>query len=51
MVQDMRRVIDVKVLCFQDVLKLVNALQGIVHVSCKVAVEEAHHMAVEGKAY
>lgn len=44
-------VTEVKVLCLQDVLQLINTLQSIVHVSCQVAVEETHHVAVEGKAH
>lgn len=50
MVSDLRGVIDVEVLLLQDVLKLVHALQSVVHVSRKVAVEEANHVAVEGEA-
>lgn len=44
-------VTEVKVLCLQDVLKLINALQNLVLVSCQVAVEETHHVAVEGKTH
>lgn len=51
MVPNVRGVQDVKVLCIQDVLELIDTLQGVVHVSCQVAVEEAHHVAVEGKAH
>lgn len=50
MVSDLRGVVDVEVLLLQDVLQLVNALQGVVHVSRKVTVEEANHVAVEGEA-
>lgn len=50
MVSDLRRVVDVEVLLLQDVLELVDALQSVVHVSRKVTVEEAHHVAVEGEA-
>lgn len=49
MVSDLWSVIDVEVLLLQDVLQLVNALQGVVHVSREVAVEEANHVAVEGE--
>lgn len=50
MVSDLRGVIDVKVLLLQDVLELVDTLQSVVHVSSKVTVEEANHVAVEGEA-
>lgn len=51
MVQHVWGVVHVKVLRFQDVLKLINALQSVVHVSCQVTVEEANHVAVEGKTH
>lgn len=51
MVQNVRGVVQVEVLLLQDVLKLINAVQGVVHVGCKVAVEEAHHVAIEGKTH
>lgn len=51
MVPDVGGVGQVEVLHLQDVLQLIHALQSVVHVRRKVAVEEAHHVAVEGKAH
>lgn len=51
MVPDVGGVGQVEVLCLQDVLQLIHALQSVVHVRRQVAVEEAHHMAVEGEAH
>lgn len=51
MVPDLGGVGQVEVLCLQDVLQLVHALQSVVHVRCQVAVEEAHHVAVEGEPH
>lgn len=50
-VQDVRGVVQVEVLLLQDVLKLINAVQGVVHVGREVTVEEAHHVAIEGKTH
>lgn len=50
-VQDMGCVGEIKVLCLQDVLQLINTLESVGHVSCKVAVEEAHHVTIEGKTH
>lgn len=51
MVSDAGGVGQVKVLCLQDVLQLIHALQSVVHVCRQMAVEEAHHVAVEGKPH
>lgn len=51
MVPDIGGVGQVKVLCLQDVLQLVHALQSVVHVRRQVAVEEAHHVTVEGEPH
>ena len=49
-VQDVARVL-LKVLRVQDVLKLIDALQGVVHVGGQVAVQEAKHVPIKGETH
>lgn len=49
-VEDVRGLFGVEGLCVQDVLELVDALRGVLHVCCQVTVEEAEHVAVERQA-
>lgn len=50
MFQDGWRLGGVEGLHVQDMLKLVHAFRGVLHVSRQVTVEETQHVAVEGNA-